>query len=93
MATITKNRTEQVLNPSSNQSQKSFYGKAKVIREGSSIKLKSYSTIVATYNIVTDKMKVNGYYSPTTMRHLNAFFAFLGKDQHNKATLTKEYNL
>ena len=91
MATIT--RTEQNLNPASNQSQKSFYGKAKVIREGSSIKLKSYSTIVAIYNIATDKMKVNGYYSPTTMRHINAFFSFLGRDQHNKASLTKEYNL
>lgn len=91
MATIT--RTEQVLNPASDQTQKSFYGKAKVIKEGSLIKLKSYSTIVASYNIVTDEMKVNDYYSPTTMRHINAFFAFLGKDQHNKASLIKEYNL
>lgn len=89
MATITK----QILNPASNQSQKSFYGKAKVIREGSLIKLKSYSTIAASYNIVTDEMEVKGYYSPTTMRHINAFFAFLGKPQHNKASLIKEYNL
>lgn len=93
MATITKNRTEQNLNPARNQSQKSFYGKAKVIHEGANIRLKSYSTIVANYNIVTDETQVNGYYSATTMRHINAFFAFLGKDQHNKATLTKKYNL
>lgn len=54
-------------------SRKSFYGKAKVIKDGETVKLQSYDTIVAEYNPMTRKLKINGYYSPTTARHINEF--------------------
>jgi hypothetical protein len=61
-------------------SKKSFYGKCKVEVEGNTKSLRSYNTIVATYNIETDKVTVNGWYSATTARHINAFLYHLGKD-------------
>lgn len=61
-------------------SRKSFYGKAKVYRDDKGhILLMSYSTIVAE---ITDAIasedgkphvKVNGWYSSTTARHINDF--------------------
>lgn len=59
---------------------KSFYGKAKVYKDDKGhILLMSYSTIVAeiTDGIATEDgkptVKVIGYYSPTTARHINDF--------------------
>lgn len=46
---------------------KSFYNKAKVIREDNSIKLKSYDTIVA--EIIGTILYIYGDYSQTTRRH------------------------
>lgn len=48
--------------------QKSFYGKAKIIRENDTIKLKSYDTIIA--EIKNNKLHINGFYSATSTRHL-----------------------
>ena len=59
-------------------SRKSFYGKALAIREGQITSLKSYNTIVATYNHTTNKMTVNGWYSSTTARHINSFLNMFG---------------
>lgn len=56
----------------------SFYGKAKMIEDKNKILLKSYNTIVAEYNTKTEKMTVNGWYSRTTARHINAFLAHFG---------------
>ena len=50
---------------------KSFYNKAKVIREDNTIKLKSYDTIVA--EISHHILKIYGGYSQTTKRHIREF--------------------
>jgi hypothetical protein len=54
-------------------------------------RLTSYTTEVATYNHSTKKMKVNGYYSPTTMKHINAFFVFYGVEKCTKKELEQRY--
>lgn len=67
--------------------QKSFYGKAKVIEESGVSKLLSYDTIVAEYNSSTKEIKINGWYSDTTMRHINAFRNLYGFDKMSKKDL------
>jgi len=64
------------LNPVNNR--KSFYGKCQVIEENGIAQLKSYETIVAEYDTNNKKMTVNGYYSPTTATHINAFLDYYG---------------
>lgn len=71
---------------------KSFYGKAKVYKDDKGhLFLMSYSTIVAeiTDGIATEDgrptVKVNGYYSQTTARHINDFLL-----QHGFAARTKK---
>ena len=64
------------LEPTSGQ--KSFYGKATVITTNNVSKLQSYETIVAVYNHETNEMRVNGWYSNTTARHINAFLKLYG---------------
>lgn len=73
-------------------SRKSFYKKANVYRDDKGhILLMSYSTIVAeiTDGIATEDgrptVKVNGYYSQTTARHINDFLL-----QHGFAARTKK---
>ena len=70
---------------------KSFYHKANVYKDNEGkILLMSYRTIVAE---LTDKMvsednkahiKVNGYYSATTARHINEFLQQYGFDKMSK---------
>jgi hypothetical protein len=72
---------------------KSFYGKALAIREGETTSLKSYNTKVAEYNHKTNKMTVNGWYSATTARHINAFLALFGFNICNKKQLENYNNL
>lgn len=53
---------------------KSFYKKAFVIKEDDgTIRLISYTTEVAT--IKDGKLKINGFYSATTLRHIKEFIA------------------
>ena len=66
---------------------KSFNGKCRVIEENDTLKLQSYDTIVAEYNKKTDEVKVNGYYSVTTMTHINSFLNHVGKPKRNKKDL------
>lgn len=73
-------------------SRKSFYGKAKVYNDDKGhLILASYGTKVAeiTDGIATEDgrstVKVNGYYSPTTARHINDFLY-----QHGFKTLSKK---
>ena len=73
-------------------SRKSFYGKANVYRDDKGhILLMSYSTIVAeiTDGIATEDgrstVKVNGWYSNTTARHINDFLY-----QYGFKTMTKK---
>jgi len=58
--------------------QKSFYGKAKMIKESNTTLLKSYNTIVAKYHHNTDEVEVLGWYSATTARHINTFLNHFG---------------
>lgn len=46
---------------------KSFYGKARIIRENEVIKLLSYNTVIA--EIKDNKVHINGFYSQTSTRH------------------------
>lgn len=66
---------------------KSFNGKCRVIEDNNVLKLLSYDTIVAEYNKNTDEVKVNGYYSQTTMSHINSFLNHVGKPKLNKKDL------
>lgn len=68
---------------------KSFYNKAKVIREDNSIKLKSYDTIVAE---IKDKvLHIFGGYSQTTKRHIREFIRqFTDLDLESKDIYRRE---
>lgn len=68
---------------------KSFYGKAKIIREDGTIKLQSYNTIVA--EIKDRKAHINGWYSATTTRHIKEFLKQMGFEVGTKAQLEKLY--
>lgn len=74
----------------------SYNGKAQLIDDNENIvELQSYSTIVAVLNREKQTIKVNGYYSPTTARHINEFLLQNGfnsltkKEMEAKPTLTK----
>lgn len=61
---------------------KKFYRKAELIPSDDKkiIELRSYNTIVAEYNNRTRKVKINGWYSRITSKHINEFIAYLGGD-------------
>lgn len=65
-------------------SRKSFYGKALLLDCGEVIKLQSYETIVAEYNTKDNTIKVNGWYSATTARHINEFLHMYGFNTMSK---------
>jgi len=65
-------------------SRKSFYGKAKLLHNGNITELQSYETIVAEYNHKTNKIKVFGWFSNITARHINEFLSFYGFDKVTK---------
>lgn len=50
-------------------------------------RLVSYNTEVANYNHETNIMTVNGWYSQTTAKHINAFLEYYGFDKCNKQQL------
>ena len=70
---------------------KSFYGKANVLKNDNIYKLLSYSSIVAEYDSDTKKMTVHGYYSRTTMAHINSFFSIFGFYSCTKKELEQKY--
>lgn len=66
-------------------SQKSFYGKAKIAYDGDIVYLKSYDTIVCSYNTATGAFKrLWSGYSPTTMIHINDFCRSFGLRGYSK---------
>ena len=68
-----------------NDSRKSFYGKAVVFKAtDGKLFLKSYNTIVASIDTDGNFSRHWGGYSATTMRHINAFVAYFGKDGGGK---------
>ena len=68
---------------------KSFYGKARIIRENEVIKLLSYNTVIA--EIKDNKVHINGFYSQTSTRHLREFLQQYGFKIGTKAQLEKMY--
>lgn len=56
----------------------SFYGKAILIETDDEIKLQSYDTIVCVFDKTYNSVKIKGYYSMTTGRHIRSFLAYLG---------------
>lgn len=44
----------------------------------------SYSTMVVSYSHRDKKMTVYGWYSPTTMRHINSFLSHFGYETMTK---------
>lgn len=68
---------------------KSFYGKARIIRENEVIKLLSYNTVIA--EIKDNKVHINGFYSQTSTRHLKEFLQQYGFKIGTKAQLEKMY--
>lgn len=56
----------------------SFYGKAIIIETQDDIKLQSYDTIVCVYDKTYKSVKIKGWYSMTTGRHIRSFLEFLG---------------
>lgn len=66
------------LNPCLSDGALSFYGKALLIETDDEIKLQSYNTIVCVFDKVYDSVKINGYYSMTTGRHIRSFLEYLG---------------
>ena len=56
----------------------SFYYKAVLIETDDCIKLQSYDTIVCVFDKGYNSIKINGYYSMTTGRHIRSFLAYLG---------------
>lgn len=63
--------------------QKSFGGKAKIVVYDNCIDLISYDTVVARIN--NGKVKVYGYFSQTTAKHINEFL-----QQYGFAKMTKK---
>ena len=56
----------------------SFYGKAIIIEDEETVKLQSYDTIVCVYDKTYNSVKIKGWYSMTTGRHIRSFLEFLG---------------
>ena len=58
---------------------KSYYGKARVDTIfGETLRLISYSTVVAKYEVKTQTLTIHGEYSSTTLRHIKEFAQQLG---------------
>jgi hypothetical protein len=69
-----------VLELKPNTSQKSFYNKALILFDPYYIELTSYNLKVATFEKATLKLKIKGFYSKTTLKHLKAFITYLNND-------------
>lgn len=54
----------------------SFYNKCHIIDDGHIAKLQSYDTIVAEYHHDTKEVKIFGWYSKTTARHIRSFLYY-----------------
>ena len=68
---------------------KSFYRKARVLKDDDTIQLISYSTKVA--EIKNGKTHIFGWYSATTTRHIKEFLQQNGFKTGTKAQLEKMY--
>ena len=74
------------LEPEKGESQKSFYGKAKVnIDDLGNITLYSYNTKICSINRDNEFIKYWGGWSLTTMRHINSF-----RERYGLSRITKK---
>lgn len=64
--------------------QKSFYGKARIINNGTETLLRSYDTIVCKIDSNGNFEKLWNDYSVTTMAHINEYRRQNGMEQLNK---------
>ena len=71
--------------------QKSFGGKAQLIQDGSKTYLRSYTTFVASYDQDTKELKINGFWSPTTTRHIKAFIYMITGELLTTKEIEKKY--
>lgn len=67
---------------------KSFYGKAKIVIYNNIIDLISYNTVVA--RIEDGKIKVFGWFSQTTARHINEFLKQNGLKSMTKKEMEQQ---
>lgn len=72
-----------VFNLIPNDGRKSFYNKATVIKTDAATMLKSYDTIVCSFDNDGFHRHWSGY-SATTMRHINAFLDLIGINDGGK---------
>lgn len=73
--------------------QKSYYGKATVIVYDDKIMvLKSYDTLVASFNIETKELRVLGTYSQTTLKHIKSFMFECGMVPGTKKDILDKYH-
>jgi len=73
-----------------NNGRKSFNGKCKVIIDNDISTLVSYTTNVAEYNHINNKIKILiDEVSTTTMIHINSFLNYYGFDNLSKKDLIK----
>lgn len=70
---------------------KSFYGKARVVSDGISAKLYSYSTLVAEANPSQGTAKVFNTHSATTLRHIKEFLKQQGFKTVSKSQIEADY--
>ena len=72
--------------------QKSYYGKALLLEDGNSVKLRSYETIICEYNTKTKEFKkIWQGWSKTTAQHINDFRRLFGlRPVSKKEWLTME---
>jgi hypothetical protein len=68
----------------------SFYKKAILKEENNKIVLKSYNTDVAEYDQTTNSLKVFGWFSMTTARHINEFLQQMGFDKLTKSEMMEK---
>ena len=83
---INKSDFNMYLMPSS---QGSFYKKARLFWEDGKVVLMSYSTNVASYDTNTEALKVEGWFSHTTARHINEFAEQAGFPRMTKSEMIK----
>lgn len=68
--------------PPINVRQKSFYGKARILKyhNGKTVSLQSYNTVICQINDNAFFVKLWSGYSATTLRHINSFLALFDSD-------------
>jgi len=71
---------------------KSFYGKAFILRDETTVKLLSYDTIIVSIDLESRDVWVDEkYYSATTLRHLKEFLKQMGSHVESWKQIKQDY--